>query len=97
MQLLSTMAFVIRWLLTSRTVLDIKHIVLFKADNVEIFIDFYFDRITAVFAVIGAILAYLLAIFSRYYLHRDEDFKRYFSTILLFFLGYNLVIYSGNF
>lgn len=85
------------WFMNSSPSLDIKHIVLFETEDIEIFIDFYFDKITAVFAVVGAILTFLVAVFSRYYLHREEGFKRFFTTILLFFLGYNLVIFSGNF
>ena len=85
------------WLMNNYPTLNIKHIVLFKTRNIEIFIDFYFDKITAVFAVVGSLLVFLVAVFSRYYLHREEGFKRFFNTILLFFLGYNLVIFSGNF
>jgi NADH-quinone oxidoreductase subunit L len=38
-----------------------------------------------------------VAIFSRYYLHREEGFKRFFNTMLLFYAGYNIIIFSGNF
>ena len=95
--LMGILILVVFWLMNSSPPLDIKHIVLFETEDIEIFIDFYFDKITAVFAVIGSVLTFLVAIFSRYYLHREEGFKRFFSTILLFFLGYNLVIFSGNF
>ena len=30
-------------------------------------------------------------------MHRDGGFKRFFCTLLLFFLGYNLVVFGGNF
>lgn len=89
--------FIAFWLLNSYPALDIKHIVLFKANDIEIFIDFYFDKITAVFALTGALLTFLVAIFSRFYLHRDDGFKRFFSVIALFFLSYNIVVFSGNF
>jgi NADH-quinone oxidoreductase subunit L len=89
--------FILYWLLNGYPVLDIKHIVLFKTTGFEIFIDFFFDKITAVYAFVGALLTFLVIIFSRYYLHREEGFKRFFNTILLFYAGYNLVIFSGNF
>ncbi|MCE9538859.1 MAG: hypothetical protein K8R85_06535, partial [Bacteroidetes bacterium] len=85
------------WLMNDSPTLDIKHIVLFETEDIEIFIDFFFDKITAVFTVVGSVLTFLITVFSRYYLHREEGFKRFFTTILLFFLGYNLVIFSGNF
>jgi NADH-quinone oxidoreductase subunit L len=90
-------AFVLFWLAEGYMTLDIKHIVLYKSAAFEFFIDFYFDHITAVYAFVGAVITLLVAIFSRYYLHRDHGFKRFFCTLLLFYLGYNLVIFSGNF
>lgn len=97
LHLLGIITLVVYWLLQNHPILDVKHITLFKTEKIEIFIDFYFDKITAVFTVVGSTLTFLVAIFSRYYLHREEGFKRFFSTITLFFLGFNLVIFSGNF
>jgi len=95
--LVGILILVVFWLMNSSPTLNVKHIVLFETEDIEIFIDFYFDKTTAVFAVVGAILTFLVAVFSRFYLHREEGFKRFFTTILLFFLGFNLVIFSGNF
>ena len=97
LHLLGIIIFVINWLFNHSPILNIKHIVLFNSEDIEIFIDFYFDKTTAFFALLGSFITFLVSIFSRYYLHRDEGFKRYFTTILLFFLGYNLIIFSGNF
>ncbi len=89
--------FIIYWILNGHEILNIKHIVLYKSPQFEFFINFYFDKTTAVFALVGSLIVLLVSIFSRYYLHRDEGFKRFFNTLLLFFLGYNLVVFSGNF
>ncbi len=91
------LVFIFLWILKGSALLNCKHLVLFKANDIEIFIDFYFDKITAVFALTGAFIALAVSIFSRYYLHRDEGFKRFFSILLLFILSYNLVVFSGNF
>jgi NADH-quinone oxidoreductase subunit L len=85
------------WLMNSYPALDIKHAVLFRSENIEIFIDFYFDGTTAVFCMVGSLIPFLVAIYSRFYMHREPGFKRFFVTILFFFTGYNLVIFSGNF
>lgn len=90
-------AFIIYWLFNGYPILDIKHIVLYQSPSFEFFIDFYFDKSTAVFAFVGSAIILLVSIFSRYYLHRDEGFKRFFNTLLLFFLGYNLAVFAGNF
>jgi NADH:ubiquinone oxidoreductase subunit 5 (subunit L)/multisubunit Na+/H+ antiporter MnhA subunit len=60
-------------------------------------IDLFVDKLSLVYASVAVILSILIAIFSRFYMHRDPGFKRFYSIILLFFLGLNLVIFSGNF
>ena len=96
-QLLGLIVFILNWIANGSPTLDIKHFTFYKEDNVEIFIDLYFDKITAVFTLVGSIITFLVAIFSRFYLHRDPGFKRFFSTLLLFFFAYSLIIFSGNF
>ena len=95
--LIGTIGFIGFWLMNNYPTLDIKHIVLYQNADFEFFIDFYFDKVTAVFAFIGSVLVFLVAVFSRFYMHRDEGFKRFFNTLLLFFIGYNLVVFAGNF
>lgn len=97
LHLLGFIVFALVWLLEGRPTLDSKHAVLFKTDNMEVFIDYYFDKITAGYAFMGGILSFMVVIFSRYYIHREAGFKRFFSTLLLFYTGYNIVIFSGNF
>ncbi len=97
LHLLGIAVFIGCWIFKGLPTLDIKHVTFFKQSDIEIFIDFYFDKVTAVFAFMGSLITFLVAIFSRYYMHRDEGFKRFFNTLLLFFLGYNLLVFSGNF
>src|SRR5688500_4523407 len=47
------------WLMNDHPLLDQKHLVLYSAPQFQIFIDFFFDRYTAVFATVGALLALL--------------------------------------
>ena len=96
-QLICLLLFIINWITNGSPILDIKHFTFYKEDNIEIFIDLYFDKITAVFALVGSLITFLVAIFSRFYLHRDSGFKRFFSTLLLFFFAYSLIVFSGNF
>ena len=70
---------------------------IYKTDHFVFAIEFYYDEITAVFSIVGALLFYLVATFSKYYMHRDQGYKRFFNTILLFAAGYNFIIMSGNF
>ncbi len=84
------------WLLDNHPTLDLKYMVLFKTNEYAFFIDFCFDKITAVYLLVGSFLTFLVTIYSRYYLHRENGYKRFFNTILLFYLGYAITIFSGN-
>ena len=95
--LLSSAIFSIVWMANGAHCLNQKHVTIFQAEDIEIFIDFYFDATTAVFAFLGAKIMWLIAKFSKYYLHRDQGFKRFYTISLLFFLSYMILIFSGNF
>lgn len=95
--LLTLIGFSVSWFLGSADILNLKEIVVFKSQEYEFYIDFYFDKVTFVFAIVGAILAFLIVMYSRVYMHREAGYKRFFNTILFFFLGYNITVFSGNF
>ena len=92
----SFIVFIVYWLSQGHPTLNLKDIVLFHTDGYEFFIDFYFDKITAVYMFVGSFLTFLVTIYSRVYLHRENGYKRFFNTILFFYVGYNIVIFSGN-
>lgn len=89
--------FVIVWGLNGFENLSHREWVLYQTDGYMFYIDFFFDRTTATFLLMGSFLTSLVTVYSRYYLHRESGYKRFFNTLLLFFFGYNLVIFSGNF
>jgi NADH-quinone oxidoreductase subunit L len=84
------------WLFNGHATLNIKDIALFQSPGYEFFVDFYFDKITAMYLFVGSFLTFLVTIYSRAYLHREAGYKRFFNTVLFFYLGYNIVIFSGN-
>lgn len=84
------------WLLNGHPTLDHNYITVYHRDNYNFFIDLYFDKVTAVYLLVGALLTFLVTVYSRYYLHRETGYKRFFNTILFFYLGYNVAVLSGN-
>lgn len=84
------------WLLHGYATLNLKDFSLFTSAGYEFFVDFCFDEISVVYLLIGAILTFLVTIYSRVYLHREVGYKRFFNTVLFFYLGYNIVVLSGN-
>lgn len=89
-------AFTVWWILAGHATLNLRDFVIFQSEHYEFLIDFCFDKVAAVYLMVGSILTFLVTIYSRYYLHREEGYKRFFNTVLFFYLGYTIVVLSGN-
>lgn len=87
---------VLWWMEGGRPVFE-KFLTYYQRGDAEFSFDLYFDKFTLVYAVITGLLGTLISLFSRYYMHRDPGYKRFFNNLTFFFLGINLVIFSGNF
>ena len=96
-QLVFAIGFTIAWLKSGHTDINLAEFSIYKTYDYDFLIDLYFDRVSALFLLMGAFLTFLITYYSRFYLHREYGFKRFFNTILLFYLGYNIIILSGNF
>ncbi len=88
--------FIIYWITEGCPTLNLPEIALYESPHYSFVLDFYFDRISATYLIVGAILTFLVTLYSRYYMHREKGYKRFFNTILFFYLGYILAILSGN-
>ncbi len=97
LNLLSILVFLVFWAIQGFETLNLKEIVLYKSHDFEFLVDFFFDRVSAVYVVMGALLTFLITFYSRYYLHRESGYKRFFNTVLFFYLGYNVTVLAGNF
>ncbi len=92
-----SVTYLVWWLLSGSVPVSYKMATLYQSKDFVFAVQLYYDEITAVFSIVGAFLFFLVATFSKYYMHRDEGYKRFFNTILLFAVGYNFIILSGNF
>ena len=94
-QLVFLIGFSFSWYLAGALALDIKQVTLLTTPEFDFFIDFFFDQVSLVFLFVGSILTLLVSVFSKYYIHREPGFKRYFNNVQLFFLGYSIVVVAG--
>lgn len=94
--LLGFVAFLFYWAWHGFPTLDLKDFIVFQTGSYEFYIDFLFDRITATYVFVGAFLTLMVLLYSRRYMHREPGYKRFFSTVLFFYAGYNMVVFSGN-
>lgn len=96
LQLVCAIAYTGYWIYLGHPMIEQRDLVLFRTDSYEFMIVFAFDKISATYLLVGAFLTFLVTIYSRYYLHRETGYKRFFNTILFFYLGYTVAILSGN-
>jgi NADH:ubiquinone oxidoreductase subunit 5 (subunit L)/multisubunit Na+/H+ antiporter MnhA subunit len=97
LHLLFGFSFMVVWFLSGHPSLEMKELVLFSNQEYTFQVEFYLDKIGATFFMVGSLLTFLVVNYSQYYLHREPGYKRFFNTILFFYLGYNLTILAGNF
>ena len=95
--IVAAIALAIIWGLDQFGVFSERLLTLYETQGFVFAIQLHYDYITAVYSIVGALIFFLVTTFSRFYMHRDEGFKRFFSSLLIFLTGYNLVIFSGNF
>ncbi|MFM1931708.1 MAG: hypothetical protein RL226_1011 [Bacteroidota bacterium] len=96
-QLFAAGFFIVKWIIDGAPMVNVKEVTIYQAHGYEFYIDLFFDRLTAVYLLLGAVLTLLITIYSRHYLHRESGYKRFFNTIMFFYLGFNIIIFSGNF
>lgn len=89
-------ALIVIWGIQGFHPVNLNEFSVYQHTDFDFFIDFYFDNVTATFCFIGSFLTFLVSTYSRIYLHRESGYKRFFNTILLFYSGYTLTIFSGN-
>jgi NADH:ubiquinone oxidoreductase subunit 5 (subunit L)/multisubunit Na+/H+ antiporter MnhA subunit len=83
-------------------ILHIGH--LFPSYNIFLFqlmhgfsIDLLWNTTTLIFLMTGNIITLLILYFSSYYMHRENGFKRFFNTLMFFYMAYTITVLSGNF
>ena len=98
LQLLVIVAYTVYWVFALKGVpVNISEFALYDHHDYQFLIDFYFDKVSAVYLFVGAFVTFLITRFSRYYLHLEDGYKRFFNSILFFFVAYNITALSGNF
>jgi NADH-quinone oxidoreductase subunit L len=96
-QFFSVLIYILFWISSGAGDVNVKEVTLFSNDEYVFFIDFYFDKVTSAFLLTGSFITFLITRYSRYYMHLESGYKRFFNSILFFYLGYNWTVLSGNF
>ena len=96
-ELLVSAAFAYQWFSAGLIPISTTLGSLYSSAQYSVSLEFYFDKIAAVFLGMATIMTSLVFIFSKYYMHREQGFKRFYTTLFLFYAGLTSIILAGNF
>lgn len=93
---LGIITWIVFWVMKGFVPISVKELTIYHGSHLHFYIDFLFDKVTAVYSFVGSFLTFLILTYSRVYMHREHGYKRFFYTILLFYAGYILAVFAGN-
>lgn len=96
LHLLAALVIGVFWVLYGHQPINVREFSIYKAYKYDFYIDFYIDHLSVMYWALGALLTSIIIKFSRYYLHRESGYKRFFNTIMFFYSGFVLIVFSGN-
>ena len=76
LQLIVSITLSIFWAINEFKAINIPEFSVYQNRDYNFYIDFYFDELTLLFLLIGSFVTVLISYYSRYYLHREEGYKR---------------------
>jgi len=84
------------WVINGRSLISFSGLVLYKAPNSDFSINLFIDAYSLAYALVSTFLTITITIFSRFYVHREKGYKRFFNNLKFFYVGLMLVLLSGN-
>ncbi len=88
--------FIGTWIRAGHESINIKEWSLYRSEHFVFFIDFYFDKTTAVFLFLGNMISLVILHYSSFYMHKEKGYKRFFVLIMLFYSGYVYTTLAGS-
>lgn len=95
--LILTLFLIFSFFSQSNQMIETNQWVIYKGENFIFSLSFFLDKIGLVFLMILSLLTFVISFYARVYLNREVGFKRFFLTLVLFLLGYTIVVLSSGF
>jgi NADH-quinone oxidoreductase subunit L len=97
LQLALLTGYIIYWIISGSIPVNIAELEIYNNGLYQFLLDFYFDTVAAVYLWVGTFITFLITRYSKFYMHLEDGYKRFFNTLLFFYLAYNLTVLAGNF
>jgi NADH-quinone oxidoreductase subunit L len=70
--------------------------VLYHSNESEFSVNFLLDAYSLVYLLVATFLSGVIVLFSKYYIHREKGYKRFFNNVKFFYFGLVIVLLAGN-
>ena len=84
------------WIANGQHHLQVNGFMLYQIGEYDFPVTFFLDSMGAMFLTLVAFLGTIVFSYSRYYLHRDPGYQRFFSCLMFLVFGLSLLILSGS-
>ncbi|MGE4232632.1 MAG: proton-conducting transporter membrane subunit [Bacteriovoracia bacterium] len=95
-EILMTVSLLIMWAFSGFVPLEAQWGNIYQHADYSFPLVFYLDGYGAIYLSLVTLLSNVTAKYSRYYLHREEGYRRYFVLIMLLVAGCNLLAIAGT-
>lgn len=69
---------------------------IYHSSETDFSIKFFIDGYAFVYLITATVLTTLIAFFSKFYIHREAGYKRFFNNLIFFYLGLVVILSAGN-
>ena len=91
-----TIALLVAWARGAFVPFEWKVGVLYSSDDYLFPVVFFLDKVAAVFLFVTAYVSAIIVKFSRYYMHREEGYSRFFSKDSPFYIWHECAFFIRN-
>ena len=96
LHMLTAAGFIVFWLLQHYPTLNLPGWAIYQTPKYSFFLSFYFDKVTATYLIVGAIILFQVIAYSRYYLHRKKAINGSSTRFFYFIWGTTLPFFPAT-
>ncbi len=94
--LLALLTIMVLWFQGGMEPVFVKGPVLYHTAETEFSISLYLDGFSLTYLFVSTFLSGVILMFSKYYIHREKGYKRFFNNFKFFYFGLMMVLLAGN-
>ena len=91
-----TFGLLMLWFVNGQRHMDLRGFEIYRTGDYALSIAFYIDSMSALFLFLVAFLSNMVITYSRYYLHLEPGYQKFFACLMFLMFGLTLVSVAGT-